>query len=164
MTEIQYRNITRADDPALEQVAVLFRQLYQQLAAQGQINKLPKNGEQLWLKSVKRSLNKLGGVIVAEKGEQLIGFINGQIRFLPEFLGGAKQGFLAHQFIIGEYRKSGVGSQLHQELLKWFRQKGIRQVELYVNTGNETGKAFYQSEGYQAEWLQMRKIMDGSHE
>ena len=48
-----------------------------------------------------------------------------------------------------EFRKSGVGSMLMEELLKEARRRGITAVTLEVRKSNETAKALYRKYGFE---------------
>ncbi len=159
MCNIHYKIITDTDDKLLSQLEDMFRELYDYIDKKGQKNTLIPGGEKKWIKSVKNTLNKLGVIIVAVSGEEVAGFINGQIRFLPDFLGREKTGFLAHQFIKKNYRGKGIGEKLLKLLEEWFVAKEIRQMELYVNYENDVAKAFYFNSGFENEWIQMRKFL-----
>lgn len=159
MNDIQYKIITNPSDPMLSDVESMFRDLYDHLTGKGQMNPLVKEGEKMWIISIKNTLNKLGIIFVAVSGDEVIGFINGQIRFLPNFLGGEKTGFLAHQFMRKKYRGMGIGEKLLQHLEEWFVKKGIKQMELYVNCDNDVAKEFYIHSGFENEWVQMRKFL-----
>lgn len=159
INKIKYRRIEDKNDPALEQVAALFAELYSYVSDKGQKNQMVPNGEKLWIASVKRSLNKMGVIIIAEDGSETVGFIHGVIRFLPDFLGGAKTGFIAHHYISLNYRGAGIGRQLLKETERWFISRNVKQSEAYVNVGNINSKAYFEKNGYDHEIIQLRKFL-----
>lgn len=160
MTEIEYKLVYDADDPVLDDVKKLFAELYDHLKDKGQQNPLVPDGDKKWIDSARKSLNRMGMIVVAIKGKKTIGFAHGTIRFLPDFLGGEKTAFIAHQYILPEFRGGGKGRKLYKLLEKWFISKGIKQIELYVNYHNEEGLRFYEANGYRKEVIQLRKFID----
>lgn len=159
INKINYRKIEDKNDPALEEAAKLFAELYRYVSDKGQKNQMVRNGEKLWIESVKRSMNKMGVLVVAEDRPRTIGFIHGVIRFLPDFLGGAKTGFIAHHYIAQNYRGAGIGRQLLKEAEKWFVSRNVKQSEAYVNVGNINSKAYFEKNGYNHEIIQLRKFL-----
>jgi len=157
---ILFRIIENPDDKALSEVAVLFVSLYSFVADKGQKNQMITNGENLWINSVRNSLNRTGVLIVAEDNGRVIGFIHGIIRFLPDFLGGRKSGFIAHHYIDNGYRGMGIGKKLLLESEAWFKLKNVNQVEAYVNVGNINSKLYFEKNGYTHETVQLRKFIN----
>ncbi|MCF8388961.1 MAG: GNAT family N-acetyltransferase, partial [Bacteroidales bacterium] len=130
MADLEIRNITHPEDPALKSVEKLFRDMYEHIKDKGLKTPLVSDGEKIWMKSVKKTLDRFGAVIVAEENGEVIGFVHGLIRFMPDFLGGEKMGFVTHQHIEPEHRNKGLGKKLMRKLEEWFFGKGIRQIEL----------------------------------
>ena len=158
---ISYRRIDCNSDPALDEVAKMFAELYEYVSDKGQQNLMVKDGEKLWIESVKRSLNKMSVIIIAEEKSKVIGFIHGIIRFLPDFLGGEKTGFIAHHYIGHNHRGIGVGRKLLGEVEKWLVSRGVMQSEAYVNIGNVNSKQYFEKNGYTHEIIQLRKFLSG---
>lgn len=154
-----YRQVVQADDPALDAVQGLFMELYEYVRDKGQQNHLVEGGEKLWIKSIKNSLNKLGALFIVQDADRVIGFIHGSIRFLPDFLGGERVGFVAHHYILPEYRGVKAGKNLLLKLENWFLSKKVKQVEVYVNTGNINSKKYFEQNGYTYELVQLRKFL-----
>jgi ribosomal protein S18 acetylase RimI-like enzyme len=156
---IELRNITDADDAALTRVEQLFLDMYEHISNKGLLTPLAKGGEKMWLKSVRKTLDRFGAIIVAEEDGNVVGFVHGIIRFLPDFLGGEKVGFVTHQHIEPEFRRHGLGKELMQALENWYASKGIRQVELQANYFNEYSRKYLEKSGYQYEIVQFRKFL-----
>ncbi len=160
MSEIKYIQVSDPEDKFLEGVEFLFEELYEYVKDKGQQNHLVEGGGKLWMNSVKRSLNKLGAIIIALDNNQVVGFIHGSIRFLPDFLGAEKSGFVAHHYILRQYRGRKVGITLLKLLEDWFLSKGVTQVEAYVNVGNINSRKYFERNGYTHELVQLRKFLD----
>ena len=57
-------------------------------------------------------------------------------------------GYIADLFVIEEYRRKGVGSELVEQAMGWFKSMGLNAVELYVLGENEPGCGFWKSKGF----------------
>ena len=95
-------------------------------------------------------------VLVAEIDGRIIGYFIGKIErpnpcFVPE-----KIGKISDAFIKEKYRKSGTGRAMFSELLKWFRKKGIKHIELSVDSRNKLGIKVWQNLGFKEFMKKMR--------
>ncbi len=160
MSKIEIINITKADDPALVSVEELFVDMYRHISDKGLKTPLVEDGEKIWMRSVKKTLDRFGAVIVAKQQAEVIGFVHGLIRFMPDFLGGEKVGFVTHQHINPAHRGKGLGKELMKSLEEWFRSKGIRQVELQANFYNDYSRKYLEKSGYEYEIVQFRKFLN----
>lgn len=159
MNEIPIREVKDRNDKALDQVEDLFVEMYRHILDKGLKNPLVEGGERLWMDSVKKSLARFGALIVAEHEGKVVGFVHGLVRFLPDFLGGEKVGFVTHQHILKEFRGHGLGKELMESLEDWYRSKGIRQVELQANYYNQNSRKYLENTGYEYEIVQFRKFL-----
>lgn len=160
MAQIELQEIIVADDPRLARVEQMFFDMYDHIRDKGLMTPLIEGGEKIWMNSVKKSLGRFGCLIIASDGEKVIGFVHGLIRFLPDFLGGEKVGFVTHQHIEPDYRGHGLGKRLMEALEQWYHSKGIRQVELQANYYNEYSRKYLESSGYKYEIVQFRKFLE----
>jgi len=87
-------------------------------------------------------------VLVAEANGQVIGFVLGVIiDLVPEMFVQQIGGFLADIYVHEDYRRRGIGQKLVDELLDWYRSKGVSYLELYVATKNNNAREFWDSIG-----------------
>lgn len=50
--------------------------------------------------------------------------------------------------VAGKHRRSGIGMRLVQEMMRLFRQRGIRRVEVTAAVSNEAATAFWRTMGF----------------
>jgi len=76
-------------------------------------------------------------VFVADDGGKIVGFTSGKIEKRPPIFKIEKCGKVDSTFVLKQYRRRGIGKKLIDELIKWFKSKGIEYVELEVDTRNK---------------------------
>ncbi len=87
-------------------------------------------------------------ILVAEVGGQIAGYVMGVIvDLVPEMFEPRVGGFLSDIFVEAEHRQHGIGRLLVQDLIAWFRSRGVEYMEWHVSAHNDTGRAFWQSVG-----------------
>lgn len=97
MENIQYLELL-ATGPLIEQTENLFVRMYAYMNENGLLLPLVPGGEKMWSKSILPMLGKFGVVWVAHNGKDSIGFAQGTIKVLPNYLGG-KKSVLFHMFL-----------------------------------------------------------------
>jgi len=91
--------------------------------------------------NIERFLNKNQGLnYVCEEEEKIIGTI----------LCGedGRRGYLYHLAVDKEYRRSGIGKQLVEIVLRNLKKRGIIKCHLFVYYENELGKTFWEKTGW----------------
>ncbi|MFZ4814774.1 MAG: GNAT family N-acetyltransferase [Phototrophicaceae bacterium] len=71
--------------------------------------------------------------------------------FIPE-----QAGLIADLYVQPEVRQQGIGTQLVQASLDWFKKQGIKTVEWEVAAHNHAGRAFWERIGGRALMTRMR--------
>jgi len=98
-------------------------------------------------------------VYVAENGGEVIGYILALIFDNPGIFELRQYGFIGEMSVAEEHRRGGVGRQLWERAVGWFRRKGITVIQLNVSPRNETGLAFWDSLGFEdflrVKWLDL---------
>lgn len=149
------------DDAYMDQIEILFAELYDYMANTGLLMPLIPHGEKLWRKSIEKLIGgRFGTLLAAVTGETVVGFAHGAIKFSPDYMGGLKVGYITQIFVSPEYRAKMIGKKLVEALEEWFKSKGVHSYELQVLCGNNNGMRFWESLGYKKELLQMRKMLD----
>ncbi len=72
-----------------------------------------------------------------------LGYLKHCIAETPE-----KVGYINGIYVLPEYRGQGIGQKLYAEGVRWFHERGIQCLELYVATGNHSGKEFWRRHGF----------------
>lgn len=156
--EIKIRSLSSTEDDNLyKRVAYLFSEMYGYMDTKGLVYKLTNNGEFLWMNTIQKSLGKLNMIAVATHEETIVGFAAGNIRLLPNYLGGIKVGYISHVFVIDTYKKKSIGSKLVSELENWFVDKSVNSIELEVLVNNDSALQFWESLGFKSDNLRMVK-------
>jgi GNAT superfamily N-acetyltransferase len=129
----------------------LFLLQYQQ----GLSLRAPTDGFDLWLASIEPLLGRYAVVAGAEKDGEIVAFVAGRFRNAVPYLGGQSAGYVSEVFTRDAFRNHGLGAQLLDMVVDWFRLQGISRVELHVAAGNPNGLRFYQRHGWKTELLQL---------
>jgi GNAT superfamily N-acetyltransferase len=153
------KEITDKQDPTLEQVGVLFGEMYEYMQAHGLKLELSPDGCQQWISSVSKGLGRFGVLYVIFNDDDIFGFAHGSIRLSPDYLGSKKLGVITHVFVRDNDRSSGAGRKLVNALEDWFVKQNIHSIELQVLSGNQPAIGFWEKLGYASELLQCRKVL-----
>ncbi len=97
-------------------------------------------------------------VFVAVDEGEIVGFIAGEVIscFLP-ISQIDKVGYIAGTYVIPSYRRKGILKQLEKIMQEFFKELGLKYLELYVLSSNNTGKSSWERMGYNTFREQMRK-------
>ena len=97
-------------------------------------------------------------VLVAVDEGEIVGFIAGEVIncFLP-ISQVDKVGYIAGAYVIPLYRRKGILKQLEKMMQEFFKETGLKYIELYVLSSNNTGKSSWERMGYYTFREQMRK-------
>lgn len=96
-------------------------------------------------------------MLVAEDNGKIIGRIVGVIIKAPSYITPKKIGNIDDTFIKENYRQKGIGEKLLKELLKWFKDKNIKHIELSVDARNKIGVNAWRKFGFYDYIIEMRK-------
>lgn len=90
-----------------------------------------------------------------EADRQIIGFCLAAVnRNLPMFLP-PHYGYLSDIVVRKDFRRSGVGAALVDDIKGWFREKEVLSVQLQVYARNDGAEAFWQAQGFDAFYVRM---------
>ena len=159
-SELTFRLINSDDTRALDQIEQLLPDMYRYMSQHGLTLPLAEDGAAKWRRAAERTIGRLGTIAVACDGEQVIGFVRGVIRLGPDHLGGAKIGFVDHTFVAESFRGQGIGRKLFTLLENWFRDSGVKRLELQVLCENKDAIAAWSAFGFASELLQMQKTIE----
>jgi GNAT superfamily N-acetyltransferase len=86
-------------------------------------------------------------VMVTEHNTTIVGFANARILQRTEYKP-TKVGFIMMIFIEKHYRRRGIGTQLINELCKYFEAENIQNITLRYVLGNQEAEAFWHHLGF----------------
>lgn len=157
MSDVNIIMFDKNDPSHREAVAALFKTYYAYFESLGIRLPLAPNGEQLWMDAAIQSAGRLSVLPLAVAGGKVIGFAQGTVKLLPDYLGAHKVGVVQHVYVAENYQRQGIAAMLVQELQRWFDEKQVRSVELQVITGNDKALGFWKKLGFAPELQQLRK-------
>ena len=117
-----------------------------------------ETGAELYASGILSRLNDADArVLVVEIKGEVVGFVNGVIaNIATEMLMPLRCGLLADIYLRAPYRRRGLGRQLVERLMLWFRAQGIQSFEWHVSARNHQALAFWKSIGGETTMLRMR--------
>jgi ribosomal protein S18 acetylase RimI-like enzyme len=142
-----------ADD--VPRLRLLWLALYENQKANGMLVDLPDDAFDRWTASLAPMLGRFTCLFVVEKRGSPVGFLAGRIRALPAYFGGSQVGFISDVYVDSEHRRNGFGRQLMLMATNWFRNAGVKRLELQVIVNNPSARKLYTDLGWSEELLQM---------
>ena len=117
---------------------------YQELRKEKSI----KSSYENYLSGIEQNGDGTWRVLVAKnEAGQLVGFIIGSIS-KDEHLVLSKIGTLEDWFVLPEFRQQEIGLDLYNELEKWFKEKGCKQVTSGTWEGNDISIIAHKKAGF----------------
>lgn len=86
--------------------------------------------------------------LVAEEDNKIVGYIGGNIEKRPPGMQIQENGFVLGASVTKKYQNKGIGKKLEKELLRWFKTKKIKFVELRSHSKNKKTIIAWQKMGY----------------
>jgi len=117
-------------------------------ASNPKVWKTMEMGERWQAQQVDDMLNdKEGTVLIAEKDDGAIGFLYGNIE-VRNHLTPSCVGFIRLIFVNKDYRKHGIGTNLIEEIVNYFKSNGVEEVSLNYILGNSEAEEFWNKLGF----------------
>ena len=102
-------------------------------------------------------------VLVAESDAQVVAYALAMIADITtEMFVPLRTGLLADIYVRAEERRHGLGSQLVERMMLWFRSQDVRHFEWHVSANNPAALAFWRSMGGVTTMLRMRADIGGN--
>jgi ribosomal protein S18 acetylase RimI-like enzyme len=101
--------------------------------------------------------SKDSAVFVAEDNGTIVGYLAGKIEKRPPVFEVGERGWIDSAYVLEEHRGQGIGRELAEKMLRWFEERGIRYVELSVDSRNELGCSVWRSLGFETWQFVMKK-------
>lgn len=76
---------------------------------------------------------------------KIAGFISGFIKPLYPWFRVKSVGHISYLIIDPEFRRQGIGKQLEEKAVEWFKSRNISYMELYVDENNYPGQKAWQN-------------------
>jgi ribosomal protein S18 acetylase RimI-like enzyme len=95
-----------------------------------------------------------GGVFIAEKGGEILGYITTRIELANA------RGRIPNMAVIEKARGLGLGRRLIQHALDYFRQSGMKIAQIETMASNDVGQYLYPSCGFQEVARQVHYAME----
>lgn len=145
------------DAAAAAPLAPQFEAMYAHFAAVSGQRLLRDDAFRHWLGAYGPPTALKSRLICAARADgAMVGFAEGLLRAPPAWFSPGWIGFVAHLHVAPEWRKRGVASMLVERLRAWFKERGVKQVQLHVVRGNTGAEAFWRAQGFEPELQQMR--------
>ena len=105
----------------------------------------------------KRIRSKNSIVFLAVKNNEIIGFSINTIKKYDELFKLKQYGYMDDLYVKPEFRGKKVSSQLKEEAIKWFKEKGMKHASLGFNSENSKAHKIYKKWGFCDEYTEMMK-------
>lgn len=87
-------------------------------------------------------------IAVAEEKGSVQGYILGQIEELPPVYTVHKVGIIRDVCVIQGARHSGLGTQMFQHSMGWFKNRGVGSIQVRIPVENQVAHKFWQTQGF----------------
>jgi ribosomal protein S18 acetylase RimI-like enzyme len=147
MKNLLVRRATCSDVKKLTELRILLQQHCEE--SNRLIWRITAEGKTLLREKVENELaDNKRHVLVAEMNGEIVGFIQGEIERRTDYLPGTV-GSISTAYVVGKFRRTGVGRILVKHLSEFFSSEGVEDVTLRYIIGNEEAERFWQKLGFQ---------------
>jgi len=145
-TQAVIRKATRRD---LDAIVVLAQELMDFHKARDPFFTRSADFDSLFGRFAMRNIRSLGAcVLVATVGGRIVGYCQGMLDRHPPSIVEPEYGLILDFCVTAEYRRTGVGEQMFTAMRQWFRNKGVRRIEVRHSTFNEIAARFWPKMGF----------------
>jgi ribosomal protein S18 acetylase RimI-like enzyme len=103
-----------------------------------------KDAKSIWQNHARKSVYSPNALIlVAEEADRIVGYVMGYIKRRPPIFKVQRCGEITDIFVSEAYRRKGVGQELVDGLIKWFKSKAVEYVEVKVDVRNKAAVDFW---------------------
>jgi ribosomal protein S18 acetylase RimI-like enzyme len=88
-------------------------------------------------------------VLVALDDDQIVAYSIAQILKRPPIAKHPEHGFISHLCVKSKYRRKGLGKQILDKILEWFKSCRIDRIELTVVAKNQIAYSFWKKQGFE---------------
>ena len=120
----------------------------------------PEKVRKWYEKHYKKLIKRENSVFfVAEENGKIVGYILGEIEIPTHHHIYKRRGYIRDAFVLEEFRRKNAGKKLTQELLEWFKSKGIKWIRVDAYTNNKVGISFWKKMGFKDYVIEMTKVI-----
>ncbi len=133
-----------------EQIGLLWLYLMQYHSVLDERFHLASDASEAYEKHAMETMrSKNGRVIVAQDvaTSEIVAFALGEVQSRPSISIPGTYGFLSDLYVVEEWRKGGVGRAMFEEMKRWFVERKVVAVELYVSLANIEAISFWKEMG-----------------
>jgi GNAT superfamily N-acetyltransferase len=87
-------------------------------------------------------------VLVGVDGKKVVGYAYAVVNEPRNPVEKATHGYIHDMFVTEAYRRRDIGGKMYNEIIKWFKSKGIKRIELEVIEGNKYAESFWKKQSY----------------
>jgi ribosomal protein S18 acetylase RimI-like enzyme len=107
------------------------------------------NGGEVFARFVEGNIRSEAAVVyVAVVNKQIVGYCQGMLEKHPPVLVETDYGHILDMMVTANARRTGVGEKMVRALRNWFRQKGVRRIEVRRLISNEIASRFWPKMGF----------------
>lgn len=156
VAEVIVRTANKGDSDAIAEMWLALVAYHQTLTPD--LPSAARGGEHRYVRRIMERLDDpYTCVLVAELDGQVVGFVLGMvIDLMPDIFDQQPSGFLADIYVEPHARRHGIGRNLVNNLVDWFRLSGIHTFDWHVSSDNPDGIAFWRSVGGRDIMIRMR--------
>lgn len=88
-------------------------------------------------------------ILVAIEGEEVVGFIRGELKANSRLFDGGMYGYISDIYVEEDFRGLDIADELLRETVYWFKGSGIDIIRLNVNPENYRAIGFYEKFGFE---------------
>ena len=89
-------------------------------------------------------------VLVAQDDEKIVGYCQCLVAANPPVYAIKKYGNLADTAVLEQYRRNGIGKQMVEQAMEWFKAKGLERIQVRMAVTNEVSTRFWRKMGFEA--------------
>jgi len=108
-----------------------------------------------WLRKFFLKKRRNRKILLAKAKGKIVGFFIGSIHKAHPYCKEEKIGEISVAFIDEKFRRQGIGKMLFDEMIKWFKDRKIKLVEVLVASKNKIGVSAWKKYGFK----EMKKTM-----
>ena len=87
-------------------------------------------------------------VLVALEKGRVVGYVMAMIRKSSPAWKREKYGYIEEMAVTADYRRHGIGTQMLDKILDWFKSENLDMIELSVAAKNKVGYSFWKKHGF----------------